>query len=650
MRGGDGGVKPHPTGAGTVRASTHPTGVGAVWDADPVGWGFTPPSRSYQTEPRAALAAILPGKGPSPPRRVRARTHRPAAPKTKGRLAPPLPPSHRRQDVILELVPELVLLHLAGRPQRDRLDEDHIIGQPPFGDLAVEPGQHVLFRHLGIGFLHHHQQRALVPFRVMRGDAGGHGDAGMAHGDVLEVDRGNPLTARLDHVLGPVGDLHEPVRVDGRDVARREPAQPGIVEAQDVLAMTVVIAVDDPGTADQQFARGLAVPGQFLAVRPDDLHVDAIDGAALFGEDGVAILALQPLLTALQRADGAQGRHLGHAPGVQHLHVVLLVEGAQHGGRAGRAADHRAPHGREAEPVGLGMGQKPLPDGRHAGGKGHALALEQVVERLAVHRRAREDDLGAGHRRGVGQAPGVDVEHRHHRQDRVARAEVQRIGRHRGIGVQHRRAVGIEHPLGVARGARGIAQRRGEVLVQLRPVIGVRGLRQQVLVTDQPRDLGRGRHMRAVRHQDEMLDGGVAGGRRLDQRQEGDVEEQRLIARVIGDPHQLIGMQPRVQRVQHHARARGPVIQLHMPVGVPGQRCHPLRLLDAQPLQRIGDAARAAGDAAPGRAVNLALRTARDDLAVAVVSVGMHQQAGNQQRLAHHLPKHSRSSLWVSYA
>ena len=50
------------------------------------------------------------------------------------------------------------------------------------------------------------------------------GDVGVRDGDVLQRDRADPLAARLDHVLGAVGDLHVAVGIDGRDVAGGEPA------------------------------------------------------------------------------------------------------------------------------------------------------------------------------------------------------------------------------------------------------------------------------------------------------------------------------------------------------------------------------------------------------------------------------------------
>jgi hypothetical protein len=55
-------------------------------------------------------------------------------------------------------------------------------------------------------------------------DDRGLGDGRMRHRGVLEVDGADPFAARLDDVLRAVGDLHEAVLVERRDVARGEPA------------------------------------------------------------------------------------------------------------------------------------------------------------------------------------------------------------------------------------------------------------------------------------------------------------------------------------------------------------------------------------------------------------------------------------------
>ncbi len=46
-------------------------------------------------------------------------------------------------------------------------------------------------------------------------------------------------------------------------------------------------------------------------------------------------------------------------------------------------------------PAGLHVAQHHLPDRGHAGGKGDLLGFDQLVDRLAVHRRAREHQLGS---------------------------------------------------------------------------------------------------------------------------------------------------------------------------------------------------------------------------------------------------------------
>jgi hypothetical protein len=128
------------------------------------------------------------------------------------------------EAVVIALLAQLVLLHLAGRAQRDAVDEHHVVGRPPLGDPALEEAEQLLLGHLGAGLLHHDQEGPLVPLRVLGGDARGHRHRRVGHRDVLDVDRADPLAPALDHVLGPVGDVHETVRVDGGHIPGGEPA------------------------------------------------------------------------------------------------------------------------------------------------------------------------------------------------------------------------------------------------------------------------------------------------------------------------------------------------------------------------------------------------------------------------------------------
>src|SRR6266850_1720320 len=178
--------------------------------------------------------------------------------------------SARTKLVILHLLAQRELGELAGRGVRQLLHEHDVVGHPPLGDLALVELQELVARHLLPRLLHRHDDRPLVPFRMLDADHRGLGDRRMRDGDVLEVDRADPLAARLDHVLRAVGDLDVAVGIDGADITRGEP-----LVAQRIAALALEIALDDPRPAHLQVAEGLAVPRQLLAVLADDAQVDA---------------------------------------------------------------------------------------------------------------------------------------------------------------------------------------------------------------------------------------------------------------------------------------------------------------------------------------------------------------------------------------
>src|SRR5262249_51103686 len=77
-----------------------------------------------------------------------------------------------REAVSLELLAQRSLEDLAGRRMRNAFDESHIVGHPPFGDLAFHEFQDLLARRLLAGLELHDQKRSLVPFRMMDADHG----------------------------------------------------------------------------------------------------------------------------------------------------------------------------------------------------------------------------------------------------------------------------------------------------------------------------------------------------------------------------------------------------------------------------------------------------------------------------------------------
>src|ERR687895_665115 len=113
--------------------------------------------------------------------------------------------SFRIKAVILELLPQSQLRELAGRGMRQLGYEHDVVGHPPLRDFALVEPEELVFRDVLAGLLHRDHDRALVPFRVADADDRGLGDRRVGNGDVLQVDRADPLAARLDHVLRAVG-------------------------------------------------------------------------------------------------------------------------------------------------------------------------------------------------------------------------------------------------------------------------------------------------------------------------------------------------------------------------------------------------------------------------------------------------------------
>ncbi len=215
---------------------------------------------------------------------------------------------------------------------------------------------------------------------------------------------------------------------------------------------------------------------------------------------------------------------------------------------------------------------------------------------------------------------------------------------HRARAHHHRmddgRAVRVEHALGIAGRARGVAERRGGALVELRPVERARLVGDQLLVAQQVRDLGRGRHVGAVGHDHDVLHRLEMGPHALDDRQQVEVDEQDLVLGVVGDVGDMLGCEPRIEGVQHRADAGNAEIELEMAVGVPGDGADPVAELDAQALQRLGYLLGAPGRILVAVAVDRALDGARDDLDLGIVGGSEIDDLRDQQRAVLHQAEH----------
>ena len=135
----------------------------------------------------------------------------------------------------------------------------------------------------------------------------------------------------------------------------------------------------------------------------------------------------------------------------------------------------------------------------------------------------------------------------------------------------------------------------------------------------------------------------------LHQGEEAHVKTQHLVFCVVDDPGNLLGVQTRVDGVQHTARTTHAEIHFHVAIAVPGQGSH--TVAERQPLlvQRVGQLARARRQITVGVAVNIAFHTPRNNFPIAVVALGKFNQRRNQQWLTLHQTQHMCSFNYVCH-
>ena len=330
-------------------------------------------------------------------------------------------------------------------------------------------------------------------------------------------------------------------------------------------------------------------------------------------------------MLALGRIERADGTHFRHAPTVHHAQAELVRQRPDHRRRAGRAADRRVLERRELELVLLHVVDQIHPYRRHRGSAVDGLGFDQLEEACAIEPGARKHELCTGQRRGVRNPPGVDVKHRHDRKHRARRRQVLGVRQRDRESVQNGRPVAEEHALRVAGSARGVAQRRRSVLVELRPleIIGL-GC-DEILVAGKSRDR-RLRPVAAVGHRHPVLHAFARCGELLDQRREGEIEEHDAVLGVVDDVGELLVEQTRIDRVGDRAHARDRVVQLEVAVAIPGERSDPGSGRDAQPRHCAGETARARVRVAIRIAMDRNFDGPRHDFGVAVILRRVRQQ------------------------
>ena len=115
-------------------------------------------------------------------------------------------------------------------------------------------------------------------------------------------------------------------------------------------AAVLVVGGGNGGSPHFQAPEGLAVPGQFDAVVVGDLHLDAEGRVALLCLEPQLLLPLEMLVFGLDAAERAERAHFRHAPGMNDLDAVFVLERLRDRRRAGRAADDHAVEVRQPPP------------------------------------------------------------------------------------------------------------------------------------------------------------------------------------------------------------------------------------------------------------------------------------------------------------
>jgi hypothetical protein len=137
--------------------------------------------------------------------------------------------------------------------------------------------------------------------------------------------------------------------------------------------------------------------------------------------------------------------------------------------------------------------------------------------------------------------------------------------------------------------------------------------------------------------EDDVAERRGEGGRQLlDERHEHRIDEDVAVLRVLDHVADLLGEEPRVDRVQHVAGAGDGVVQLEVPEVVPRERRDAIGGREPEPAQGVRELRRAAEGVAV--AVAMARMIGRDghDLAIRVLPERVPHERADEQRHVHH--------------
>ena len=233
------------------------------------------PMRRAASSPRARSISAIATLAPSAAKASAMASPRPDAPPvmnaalpwSRCAIMPSLPALlFRRQPIVLELLAQPGLQHLAGRPMRQLRHDDDVVGQLPARDLAAEEGGDRSPCSAGSPASARRRAAAARPIsgcgRPITAASAISGWPMAAFSRSIELIHSPPdlITSLLRSTM-----MHVAVAVDRRHVAGAEPALR--VERRRRSLIIVEIAADDPRAAHQQLADSICRHGAAVCRR-----------------------------------------------------------------------------------------------------------------------------------------------------------------------------------------------------------------------------------------------------------------------------------------------------------------------------------------------------------------------------------------------
>jgi len=232
------------------------------------------------------------------------------------------------------------------------------------------------------------------------------------------------------------------------------------------------------------------------------------------------------------------------------------------------------------------------------------------------------------------------MEQRNHRQHRIAGSRPQRIP---GVGhqrVQHVGTMRVQDALGIAGRTRGVAHRSRGIFVKRLPGKVAVGLRDPVFIGY--RVLQRGlRHVRLVGKHDVAFHAWKLAGDLLQHRHEGEIRHHQPVFRVVDDPGDLVGEQPRIDGVADRADPHDAVPDFEVTPCVPGDGGNAVAELDAAAIEALRDLQGTVPDFGVICAVNGTLHRPRHDLLRSMNGRGVLDNPVTEQRPVLHQTTHT---------